>query len=166
MGLVRFQPVIHQNHHFVAMSRKIRVLVFEDDKGIQFLFKKILETRGYEIIGFLDPSACPLHEHEECRCSGDVVCTDIIISDIKMPHVDGISFIKGQLEKGCCISPANILVVSGYWTEDLRKDADEMGVCVMRKPFGFGEIEEWLIGCENRLDLTKKLINASELMGD
>ena len=83
-----------------------------------------------------------------------------------MPHVDGISFIKSQLKKGCFISPSNILVVSGFWTEDLREDADEMGVNIMQKPFGFGEMEEWLIECEKRLDLTKKLVDVSELTGD
>jgi len=148
------------------MSRQIRVLVFEDDKGIQFLFKKILELRGYEILSFLDPTACPLHKQEECHCSDDIVCSDIIISDIKMPHLDGISFIKSQLEKGCCISPSNILVVSGYWTVDLKESADDMGVYIMKKPFKFSDINEWLIECEKRLDLTKELISVSELTGD
>jgi CheY-like chemotaxis protein len=145
-------------------KRKIRVLIFEDEAAIRHLFVRLLSRRDYEILQYPNPTTCPLNDQDACECSKDGnLCTDIILSDIKMPGLDGMSFIENQLKKGCAINPDNILVISGYWTSDLEETAKRLGVRRLRKPFHMDELYDNLDECEQNLDLNRPLVSADEI---
>lgn len=137
----------------MSENRKIRALVFDDDKGLRTFLSRVLERRGYEVIAFEDPSHCSLHVDEKCACSHDELCADLIISDIKMLQVDGLTFIKSLLGKGCKISPANILIISGFVTDAILKETKEIGIETFQKPFTFDKINVWLNEREKNVDL-------------
>jgi CheY-like chemotaxis protein len=143
--------------------RKIRVLVFEDDRIVRDLLRRLLEMRNYEVHTYEDPSICPLHGLEACECSAHNFCADIIISDIQMPNIDGLTFIKSQLEKGCKVAPSHIALISGYWVEKYRSEADRLGLTTMQKPFQISALDEWLDECENNIDLDRSLIDEDSL---
>lgn len=143
--------------------RKIRVLVFEDDSFVRDLLRRLLEMRNYEVHTYEDPSICPLHGLVACECSNQGLCADIIISDIQMPNIDGLTFIKSQLEKGCQVDPSRIALISGYWVEKYRAEADRLGITTMQKPFQISTLDEWLDKCENNIDLNKGLIDEESL---
>ena len=72
---------------------KFRVLLLEDNNAIRLLFSEIFDDRGYEIFSFSTPAICPLQMIPECRCGVNQTCTDIIVSDLDMPNMTGLSFL-------------------------------------------------------------------------
>jgi DNA-binding response OmpR family regulator len=63
-----------------------KILVVEDDKHIRHIIKKRLENAGYEpLLAFNGKEGLILFESQK---------VDLIITDIMMPEVDGISLVK------------------------------------------------------------------------
>ena len=134
---------------------RIRALVFEDNENMRDLLCELLGARGYEVLAFSDPSGCPLNSVGACPCQLDEACADIIISDVQMPHVTGLEFIEGQREKGCKVR--NIALMSGGWTEEEVRLAEDHGYEVFHKPFALSRMLDWLDDCERHLDPKRKL---------
>ena len=78
---------------------KYRVLLLEDNTSILKLLTELLQDRGYEVLGFSSPVICPLQMTPECRCGANQRCTDIIVSDLQMPAMTGLTFIENQRRK-------------------------------------------------------------------
>ena len=127
---------------------KKRAIIFDDDKGIRDVLKRILELRGYDVITFIDPTESLLLHSHDCHCSTGEFCAHIIMTDIDMPEVSGLKFIQGQKKKGCKVQ--NIAVMSGAWTDADMRYAEELGCKVIQKPFTVSEIKRWLDACEKR----------------
>ena len=148
------------------MKRRIRVLVFDDEKTVLSLMNTVLgRMRGYEVFMFEDPSYCSVYKEDKCICDDGMACADLIISDIKMPYVDGISFVQKQLSNGCKISPDNIMMISGYINSEVQTKTDGLGVSLLQKPFALSQLVEWLDEKEKTLDLGVELIN-EELLSE
>lgn len=68
---------------------------------------------------------------------------DFIVSDLKMPTMDGLTLLK-ELNKALPILPP-MLIISGYLTQDIRNEAIELGVLdLIFKPFDFERITKYL----------------------
>jgi len=132
-----------------------RAFVFDDEQAIRHLLGVILRARGYEVLDFSDPGLCPLYHATECRCSQDQACGDLIISDINMPTIDGLEFVRKQKEIGCKIQ--NVALMSGAWTAAQLESARQLGCTVFHKPFTLEAIEEWLDRCEKNLSTDRVL---------
>ena len=128
---------------------KIRALIFDDEEIILRLLKTVLMGRGYEVLSYHNPSTCPVHLENVC-CDEDQVCADIIITDIKMPVVDGLTFLEKQKSKGCKVP--NIGVISGYWSPDAKERAANLECKTFQKPFTLGQLEDWLDECEKNIE--------------
>lgn len=129
---------------------KIRALVFDDDEMMLNLLKEILEARNYEVYTFREPEVCPLYKNAECLCKDGTLCTDIILSDIRMPKISGIDLIEKLDNLGCKVK--NRALISGSWTESGLKKAKEMKCKIFNKPFKIEELEAWLYECEKSID--------------
>ena len=136
---------------------KIRVMVFEDNIFLRSMMNDFLRRRGYEVVAFSDPSDCPLLRSETCLHA----CADILISDLSMPNVTGLQFIKNQIQKGCHIQ--NMALMSAAWTREEHEYAKQIGCQVFNKPFNFGELNLWLDERESRINphrvLTDELLH-------
>lgn len=139
----------------------IRVLIFEDEEMVRKLFIRLLQKKGYEIYDFEDPISCPLYEKAECNCPLNKMCADIIITDIKMPHTNGLKFVKEQKEKNCKVK--NIVVISGLVTPDLKEDIEKLGYKCLRKPFDTSELFNILDEFEKNIDPDRELIDWDEI---
>ncbi len=65
---------------------------------------------------------------------------DLIITDIKMPKVDGVSFINA-IKKTKKHKDTKILVMSGMLTKDIAAKLIHLGATdIIVKPFSFGDI--------------------------
>ena len=137
--------------------RKIRALLLEDNDLIRSLMSTVLESRGYEVFKFSTPAICPLQKTPACGCADNSRCADIILSDLGMPAVSGIEFIKNQKEKKC--KTPYIAMMSGNWPAEDVKTARELKCKVFNKPFNMAEIEEWLDDVEKNINLNRKLVN-------
>ena len=96
----------------------IRVLIADDEMLIRVGIKSILDSSDkYECIGGAanGKQALELAESEK---------PDIIITDIKMPEMDGIELIRGLKEKDC---RSGIVILSNYNDFDLVREALKLG---------------------------------------
>jgi len=139
----------------------IRVLIFDDEDMIRQLFKNALSSRDYEILDFQNPSECPIYKKCKCDCKPNEMCADIIITDIRMPVVDGLTFIKKQRNKKCKVK--NILMVSGYMSDKMKRMAAELGCICLRKPFDLDELMDVMDEFEKNIDPDRILIDWDSL---
>lgn len=134
-----------------------RVLLLEDNVSILKLLTEVLEDRGYEVLGFSNPAICPLQMIPECRCGENQRCTDIIISDLQMPAITGLTFIENQRKKNCKCK--HVALISAYWTDEDLAKAQTLKCKTFTKPFFFTELDKWLDQVEKTIDPGRELCN-------
>jgi len=114
------------------MSHAARVLVADDDDKIRTLLLDTLSALGYKTIGAKDgEEALAILERQK---------PDVVISDIKMPKLNGLSLLRNIKNKNPKIP---VLMITGYdltYTRDQALESGADGFLV--KPFRIGRIEE------------------------
>ena len=126
-----------------------RILVVDDEKierkGVAFLFKQMdIECEIVEIVN--GQAALEYLETHE---------VDIMLTDVKMPHVDGMELIKEIKERN--LNPnMKIIIVSGYSDFEYAKLAVKLGVSdYILKPVDPREFEPTLRKILDELDSQK-----------
>lgn len=113
-------------------SGTAKVLVVDDDDKIRILLLDTLSALGYSTIGAKDgEEALALLEEKK---------PDLVISDIKMPKLNGLSLLRNIKNKDPKIP---VVMITGYnisYTKDQALDSGADGFLV--KPFRIGKIEE------------------------
>lgn len=102
-----------------------RILVVDDEEAVRDLLAKTLTMADYEVDTASDgPSAL------ECLKSTDY---DLLITDLKMPGMDGLSVIR-EARRQSTVLP--VIVITGYSTEASAIEAINLGVSgYLTKPF-------------------------------
>ncbi len=132
----------------------IKILVVDDEPLFQKVFNRFfsqqIKMRKYEF-----HFASNGKEALEKVTSGLKI--DIMLVDIRMPEMDGLTLIEKLNEQGI---PANVIIVSAYADiPNIRKAMNEGAYDLLVKPIGIDEIEE----CINRLsNLRKQSIKLSK----
>jgi len=140
---------------------KIRSLVLEDDNFLRNSIMELLKERGHETYGFPDPSLCPVYLKRNCPCKLEYACADIMITDIQMPNITGLEFIKNQTKRLCKIP--NKGMMSGRWTESQEEKATKLKCKIFKKPFDTDEFIEWIQKCEKQINPGRKLLSWSKI---
>ncbi len=110
------------------MARNI--LVADDDRTIAHLIKEIIERRG--------STALVAYDGEQAFQIFNNFKVDLIITDLKMPHVDGMSLIKMIRELNTDIP---IIIITGYGSDRNYSLAQSYGVTdFLSKPCSVVEI--------------------------
>lgn len=107
------------------MSKKI--LAIDDMKTLRDLLGKVLRKAGYDVVEAVD-GVDGLNKFKECK-------PDLVISDLNMPNMDGIGFVKGAREviNG---KSTPILILTTETNEALKVRAKEAGATGwLTKPF-------------------------------
>ena len=103
----------------------IPIYVVDDDKPTLQSLCYVLEVMGFSVTGF--GSAAEFLDYWQGAVGG------ILISDIRMPILDGISLTRRVREMGGTLP---IILVSGHTDAKIRRDAIEAGAAiVLEKPF-------------------------------
>ena len=136
---------------------RYRILIFEDNDSIRSTLWQFFDSLGYEVFTFPDPSLCPLNEKPTCDCPLQHACSDMIISDINMPVVKGLDFIKSMRRKGCKVT--NIAIMSGNWNAEAAEESEKLGFEIIDKPFKLDVLQDWLKKCEQSIQENRKLLN-------
>jgi two-component system response regulator FlrC len=111
---------------------KKNILIAEDDKNIAMLIKEIIERKG--------DTAIVTTDGDEAYKVFSNIKFDLIITDLKMPKVDGMSFIRMVRKKNNDIP---IIIVTGYGSEKNRNLAQGYGVSqILSKPCSIVDITE------------------------
>ena len=130
--------------------KKIKAIVIDDDELIRLTLESVLKKRGYEVQSYSEPMFCLNYLDHECICNLNSPCTDIIITDLNMPSVNGLAFIEHQIQNGCKVD--NIAVMSGYWSDQTLEKAIMIGCQIFEKPFDLKDLHQWLDGIERRMN--------------
>src|SRR5271166_263896 len=99
------------------MNQPLRIAVADDEPDMRDYFGKILPRLGHRVVVL---AANGRELVEQCR----VAHPDLVITDIKMPDIDGIDAAVG-IYKDC---PVPVILVSAYHNPELieRAEADHI----------------------------------------
>ncbi len=140
---------------------RLRAVIFDDEPLMSPLVQAVLKRPEYEIFTFCDPGFCPLHVADHCPCPAGALCADVIISDLKMPMVNGLDFLQTLMEKGC--RRPQFAITSRSWTEAEVERARQLGCKVFTKPFYISDIIQWLGEVEPLIRRDRQLTNSHRL---
>ena len=108
-----------------GLGERPRILVVDDEQSVRDLLAKTLTLADYDVDTAPDgPTAL-----ERLRA----VTYDLLITDLKMPGMDGLSIIR---EARRLLSDLPVIVITGYSTEASAIEAINLGVSgYLTKPF-------------------------------
>ncbi|NOZ37188.1 MAG: sigma-54-dependent Fis family transcriptional regulator, partial [Gammaproteobacteria bacterium] len=93
------------------------ILVVDDEPDIRHLVQEILEDEGYEV-SVAENGEAARNAHRQRR-------PDLVLLDIWMPDLDGISLLKEWSEDGHQAMP--VIMMSGHGTVETAVEATRLG---------------------------------------
>jgi len=111
-------------------QRKGRILIVEDEKSMRELLRMLLEGEGYDVISASDGLDGSSYIERDIF--------DLLITDIKMPGLDGFELLKKIKE----ISPETLVImVTAFGTTESAIEAMKRGAYdYINKPFNIDEL--------------------------
>ncbi|SMP53026.1 response regulator [Desulfonatronum lacustre] len=106
------------------------ILIVDDEPRVRFTLALILKHHGFQVLE-ADNGLEALRIL--AKAPEQVQRVDLVVTDIKMPVMDGLELIKILKQSD---DPINILVMTGYGDRETMSLLQGMGVCgVLHKPF-------------------------------
>ena len=116
------------------------VLIVDDSSSMRSVIKKTLEISGFDIGRIFEAG-----NGREALDVLDKQWADIILTDIHMPDMDGISFLK-ELQKNELLSSTRVVVVTTDSRKERIDDLMDLGVkALIQKPFRPEQIKKILL---------------------
>jgi len=114
--------------------KRIKVLLIDDDEWIRDSLCLFFENEGWHLIA--------LETAEEAIEILKKETYEIIITDYRLPGMDGITFLR-QIQE---IQPnAMKILITAYWSKEVVSEANRLGVHdLIKKPFTTKVIEDTL----------------------
>jgi len=137
-------------HSTTSARQATRILVVDDETDIRDLLQEILEDEGYTVDVAEDGASARavLNDH----------AVDLVLLDIWMPDIDGITLLKEWAENGQI--PMPVIIMSGHGTVETAVEATRMGAYdFIEKPLSLAKL---LLTVEHALK-TQKPAGPTEL---
>jgi CheY-like chemotaxis protein len=109
---------------------------------------EVLQASGYQVDSYATAEAMPFCNRASGRCTCQVACADLLLTDNRMPALTGLEMLELQQRKGCKLSQGNRAVLSGTWTLEEKRQAEQLGCKVFEKPFDLALLDSWLEACK------------------
>lgn len=107
------------------MANDTKILVVDDEPVVIRSAERVLKAEGYNVEGVLSGKEAILRMEENHY--------DLVLTDLKMPEVDGITLIRWMRKSKPSIG---IVVITGYPSQETIKEALELGIIdYVPKPF-------------------------------
>jgi DNA-binding NtrC family response regulator len=107
------------------------ILVVDDEDGIRSTINEILSDEGYEVRTAANAS--------EAKASYSSAAPDLVLLDIWMPDVDGITLLKQWTESGELSCP--VVIMSGHGNIETAVEATRLGaVDYIEKPLSLSQL--------------------------
>ncbi len=130
-------------------KKKYNILLVDDEEGIRRVLKITLGACGYNVLLAPDgETGFQIFQEQN---------PDIVISDIKMPGIDGINLLKRIKE----ISPeTEVIMITGHGDMDLAVKSLQLEAAdFITKPIDIRELESAIEKAYERLSITRKVKN-------
>jgi len=120
-------------------TRKLRILVAEDDPAIREIFHELLEHLGHQVMVASDGGqAMELFNKHSSKL-------DILITDICMPHVNGLQLIQ-HVRSHHATFP--IIAMSGHSSRELQNEIACRQIPILNKPLSFTDLQSSLLSLQ------------------
>ena len=114
------------------IADKSQILILDDEPIVCKRLKPALEKSGYEVETFINSAEALLRIEEKEF--------DIVITDLKMEGLDGMTFLTKVKQQS---SKTEVIVITGFATMETAKESYQKGVFdFVAKPFKIGEIQD------------------------
>lgn len=114
-----------------------KILIIDDDKLVSITLKRLLKREGYEVITALSGQGALRRIEEEQF--------DLIISDIRMPQMDGIETVR-KIREYLTLNhknPVPEIFITGYAKEEIYQKALELKASgYLEKPFDIKALQQ------------------------
>jgi DNA-binding response OmpR family regulator len=118
--------------------RGARIILAEDEEEMRILLTRSLRDAGYEVKALADGLEL-MEQLASYLAPGNRVDVDLIISDIRMPWVNGLEVLRTV---GRYIGYPRVILITAFGDDQVHSEARRLGAAaIMDKPF---EIEELL----------------------
>jgi AmiR/NasT family two-component response regulator len=114
----------------VTIAAPRRVLIAEDEALIRLDLKEMLEESGYEVVG-------EASDGQQAVTLAETLRPDLVILDVKMPGLDGISAAEQITE--AALAPV-IMLTAFSQRELVERAADAGAMAYLVKPFDKGDL--------------------------
>jgi DNA-binding response OmpR family regulator len=114
-----------------------RILLAEDDEEMRTLLSQSLRDAGYEVDALADGLEL-MEQLASCVAWGNRPAVDLIISDVRMPWVDGLEVLRAI---GRCVGYPRVILITAFGDDELHAEALRLGAAaIMDKPFDIEEL--------------------------
>ena len=112
------------------IERALRVMVLDDEPIVGRRLRPALEKRGIEVEVFTDPL--------QARARLETTEFDIVVSDVKMSGLDGLSLLQGIRARG---ARTKVILITGFPSDELVREALSGGAFdLIAKPFKIADL--------------------------
>src|SRR5689334_20223846 len=106
-------------------------LVIEDDQDLSDIFSKALQTAGFEVEAIRDGETAQQRIQE--------VVPTVIVIDLHLPHVDGVTLLK-QIHANTALDKTRIIITTA---DNVQAEIyRNLATIVMVKPISFGQLRD------------------------
>ena len=127
-----------------------KILIVDDEQSIRYVLRDILEDEKYQVEDAANGEEALEKLHNEAF--------DVVISDIKMPKMDGMALLERVLEEGI---NTQFIMISAHGTIDTALEATRKGAFdFIEKP---PDLNRVLLAIRNALD-KKSLVNETKVL--
>jgi two-component system response regulator AtoC len=133
-------------NHLERQGRQKHLLIIDDEENMRHMLSVLLEKSGYMV----DTAS----DGENALQMVDQTIYDFILCDLKMPNMDGMTFLNAARDK---LWETTVIVMSAYGTIDSAIEAMKLGAYdFISKPFKSDEVLLTLKKAEERESLKRE----------
>ncbi|HCU24773.1 MAG TPA: hypothetical protein DF383_07130 [Deltaproteobacteria bacterium] len=122
-----------------TVHRSSFIVVAEDDEEMRKLLVGCLQKEGYRAMGVRNALELLDYTGPETALPSNPE-PDLIISDIRMPGVTGLSFLEGLKSMN---SPIPVIIITAFGSPEIHQEALRLGAAaVFDKPFDMDHLKE------------------------
>ena len=128
----------------MADSGSATILIVDDDEGVTASYAQYLAREGFDVRTAITAEQ-GLYQAQTNRL-------DAIILDLRMPHIDGLDFLRRlRRDEGSRETPVAIVTADYFVDEDISEEVQALGAELQFKPL-------WI---EDLLKLTRNLLKVT-----